>query len=610
MSIGRPRKTIKTRRIQAVLPEEILKKLDKKVFSEKNLDRSKALTEAVNEWLGLTKRKRSFENIYKKFFGYNNTTMFDELSSFVMVGNNQEEKKILELIKERLFEDRTLLTKEVEEINNYISKHKFFVDKKLRLHCSSDKLFEILGKLFLNTHYPINNYIGHCGFCGKEFFKKKVSQKYDTPICKIHNLEKKKSETTNPKIAVELKKNIDKIKQNLKLDINEYFDINNENKFENIKKYIEDLCYKANYKYSIFKKNFKKLLNDKFELEGFGNCYDIYSSHIVQSYDLETINKLFFENFGDFFAQDVFPDKNNIRYYVSQDIKNIIDKKMFDIFKMMAVLSKTISELPNDVKNIALSELSNKLPLLLDVVSAETSQVLNNTKLKELPDIFKNNIINSLNLRKAYLLKTNHNPEASIEICEKILKENKNNLDALNVLIDTYFSMGPSKYKEIISCYEKIEEISEKMKKIQSSKDITVEELSSYMTIIPGMPFPCLDFINPRHIEVITAFASAIEGKYEESLILLSGEVIEELRKYKEKCNDLPDSDLYYPKEDKNFVILARVISNLALSKDERMIKKANELKVAFLNNNYEELEKVIIAFEKSPEITRNIATE
>ena len=314
-----------------------------------------------------------------------------------------------------------------------------------------------------------------------------------------------------------------------------------------------------------------------------------------------------FENFGDFFAQDIFPDKNNIRYYVSQDIKNIISKNFFDFYRMITILSKKISELPDDAKKMALAELSNKLPLLLDAISNEA--LSNNSKLNELPEVFKNNMINSFNLRKASFLKTTH-PETSIKICENILKENTNNLDALNVLIDTYFSMGPSKYKEIISCYDKIEEISEKMRKIQSSKDLSVEELSSYMTFLPGIPFPCLDFINPRHIEVITAFAAAIEGKYEESLILLSGEIIEDLRKFKEKCNDLPDSDLYYPIEDKNYVILARVISNLALSKDERMVKKAEELKDAFLNKNFEELEKVIIAFEKSPEIIKNIATE
>ena len=191
MSIGRPRKTIKTKRIQAVIPEEILNKLDKKVRSDKNLDRSKALTEAVNEWLGLSKRKRSFENIYKKFFGYSGATN-EELFSDEKVDNNSEESKIIKLISERLFEDRTLFTKEVDEINDYISKQTFYVDNKLRLHCNSKKLLDLLGKLFLNSQFPINNFIGRCNYCGKEFFKKKLSQKYDTPICKIHNLEKKK----------------------------------------------------------------------------------------------------------------------------------------------------------------------------------------------------------------------------------------------------------------------------------------------------------------------------------------------------------------------------------------------------------------------------------
>ena len=180
--------------------------------------------------------------------------------------------------------------------------------------------------------------------------------------------------------------------------------------------------------------------------------YDIYSSHVVQSYDLETIENLEFESFGDFFAQDVFPDKNNIRYYVSQDTKNIINQKLFEFYKMMAILSKTISNLPNYAKNMALAELSSKLPLLLDAISNETSQnLLNDPELKNIPDVLKNNIINSINLRKAYLLKTNHHFEASIDICKNILKENDSNLDAINVLIDTYFSIGPSKYKEPIS---------------------------------------------------------------------------------------------------------------------------------------------------------------
>ena len=605
MSIGRPRKTIKTKRIQAVIPEEILNKLDKKVSGDKNLDRSKALTEAVNEWLGLTKKKRSFENIYKKFFGYNGATK-EELFSDKIIDNNSEESKITKLILERLFEDRRLLSKEVEEINNFISKQTFFIDNKLRLHCNSEKLLEVLKKLFLNSQFPINNYIGHCSFCGKEFFKKKVSQKYDTPICKIHNLEKRKSETSNIKEAVHLKQKIESIKKDSKFDIKEYLDINSEYSFEKIKKLIEDICYKADFKYSGFKKNFKKLLNDNYELEGFGNLFNIYMAHLIKTYDSETIKKLEYENFGDFFAEDVFPDKKDIRSFVSKDIKDLISKNSFEKRKDYILVSIEIAKLPDELQERAWLEVGNKF------LMPEESEILNNQKI---PDIFKKNIINSIKLLKAFASKKYH-PEASIEICENILKENENNIKAMELLIDTYFSMGPSKYKEVIYYYNKIEETENKLREIEDKigktydpTDITQKELIkeklSFTNHLPGMQFS--ELINPRHIEAISAFAAAIEGDCLMSLDLLRDEFLDNLNKLKEQGEPIPDNILNYPEQDRLFVMGARAISILTLSKNENLMKKANEIKDAFLNQNFDLFEKDIIAFEKIPEITKNI---
>ena len=143
MSIGRPRKTIKTKRIQAVIPEEILNKLDKKVSSDKNLDRSKALTEAVNEWLGLTKKKRSFENIYKKFFGYSGLTKEDPLKVLHNSENleiDEEENKIIEIIEKKLFSSEKLTGREYLQINAFIEKQSFNIDKELNFTCTSSKL--------------------------------------------------------------------------------------------------------------------------------------------------------------------------------------------------------------------------------------------------------------------------------------------------------------------------------------------------------------------------------------------------------------------------------------------------------------------------------------
>ena len=246
----------------------------------------------------------------------------------------------------------------------------------------------------------------------------------------------------------------------------------------------------------------------------------------------------------------------------------------------------------------------------------EESEILSNSKI---PDIFKKSIIDKIELSKAFANQKYH-PETSVEICENILKENENNIEAMELLIDTYFSMGPAKYKKVIYYYNKMGEIEGKLRELENkmnnfqsfNEGIMKEALtfsSAFINFLPGMPH-LVEFTKPRHIEAITAFAAAIEGNYEFSLSLLCGEIIEEKYKLKEQGIPVPDSDFYYPKEDKNFVILARVISMLALSKDERMIKKANELKEAFLNNNFEELEKVIIAFEKSPEITKNIEKE
>ena len=364
----------------------------------------------------------------------------------------------------------------------------------------------------------------------------------------------------------------------------------------------------------MFKKNFNKLLNDKFELEGFGNLFDIYMAHLVQTYDSEIIEKLEYKEFGNFVAEDVFPDEKEIRLYVAKDINALISENSFKKRKAYILVSQTIakSPFPDELKEKAWLEVFGKYT---SEIMPDESEILNNPKI---PSVFKKNIINVTKLLKASA-NIKYHPETTIEICENLLKENENNIKAMELLIYTYFSMGSSKYKEVIFYYDKMCETEKKLKDIEAkigntfnSSDLNQKELIkeklSFTNALPGMSLS--ELIKPRHTEAITAFAAAIEGKYEMSLDLLCNECIDNLYKLKEQGIEIPDSYLYYPKEDKNYVILARVISNLALSKDERMIKKANELREAFLNNNFEELEKVIIAFEKSPEITRNIAKE
>ncbi len=588
MSRGRPKKSIKTKRIQAVLPEEILFQLDKKVDGDKNLDRSKALTEAVNQWLGLTKKKRSFENIYKKFFG-NSVGKDVELKPFaVLKKKNLQEETIIKIILGKLFENKTLTPEETKEINDYLSGIKISVNSFLRLDFKSKEILEVFGKLYLNTVFPINDYIGHCKYCGKEFFKRKKSQKYDTPVCKIHYLEDIKNKTNDPNEYKRLIEQIGINKQNFKIDVNSFYNINYESTFERIKGFIESLCFKADYKYSRFKKLFLKYLNDEYELKGFGNILYIYLSHIVKNYSYLDIEKLEYEKFGDFFAEELFPDVKDIRLDASKDIKELVSEECFAKRKVFLLLTYKILELPINFFSQEWTDFIN-----LDISKFISNLFYNKKISKEL----KKDLIKVGNILKAVGCKNFHT-DKTIEICKNMIKENEDDIETIALLIDSF--VNARKFKEVIFYYNKLKEIEKRNNKV------LVTDNSPFANLLPSIPY--LDFINLRHIEVYSAFAATFEGNYELSANILNGEIIKNLRKLKEQGKKILDIDLYYPKQDSFWIFITRTLNQFALSKDVNLIKKANEMKEAYLNDDIDKIfEELSVVVKDNPEFRNNI---
>lgn len=574
MSRGRPKKNITTKRIQAVLPVEILEKLDKKVSGDKNLDRSKALTEAVNQWLGLTKKKRSFENIYKKFFGYRGVSEGELYLGLKFFGNyesqeepEEKEKEIIGLITEKLFENKALTSEEEKEINSYFSNLKISVDHKLGLHFESKYLLELLGKLYLNSVFPINNYIGRCKYCGKEFFKRKLTQKYDTPICKKYYLEKMKIKTNDPKKIIKINKDIEKLRQSNE-SINEFFNSKNKDTFENVKRFIENLCFKANYNYSEFKKLIKQFLDDEYRLKDIGNLFYIYISHIIQTYDITTIENLEYNDFGDFFIRDVFPRNDNIRLTASKEIKDLISQDYFEKRKAFILMTYHIRDLPIDCRLDVWKNFANKD--VSDLIK------LNAFKNPEISDELKKDLLNVGNLLKAYTCTFGYTMK-SIEICEKMIKEDENNIEAIQLLIDIYFTH--KEYKKVISYYKKMKEVEKRKNMILATNN------SPFTTILPTLPY--IEFLKPRHLEAITAVSATLEGNYEMSMNLLNGETIKKLKKLKESGEKVLERDLYYIDGiDIYYVKFARTLNKFYLSNDEGLIKEANEIKDAYLSNN------------------------
>ncbi|MBR4261173.1 MAG: hypothetical protein IKQ33_04400 [Clostridia bacterium] len=587
MSIGRPRKTIKTKRIQAVIPEEILNKLDKKVSSDKNLDRSKALTEAVNEWLGLTKKKRSFENIYKKFFGYSGLTKEDPLKVLHNSENleiDEEENKIIEIIEKKLFSSEKLTGREYLQINAFIEKQSFNIDKELNFTCTSSKLLTIIEKLFLNSKYPINDYIGHCKYCGKEFFKKKITQKYDTPICKIQTYEEQKNETNNPAEVVRINKIIKNLKSKSNFDVKPYFDRNDNNGFEKLKKIVEDLCVVSNYKYSIFKKKFKQFQN-KNEIEGIN---ELYIAHLVRNLSLKEIQNLTLEGFANYIAGELFPDKNNIRFYAA---KNLMEEyqNMFVVSKNMALFLKTERE-----QSIEINDKSQIYTNILNTMEEELGNIFAKTDSETdiVGNYFKEMFENAFKLSSAVKFTIENEHQKAIELCEEVLKDG-DKIDALQILLKIYFSIG--NFDKVVEVFDRLQLLSDKLDALDES-DMCIEKPENVKML------GCIDIISGEsmykedlnHELAYTGFFLAKEGRFEESLKILRMTYNDSIMFFMgsfEIPSDYSDQDITYVK-------LALYMNCLGLNKTKESQGILNVLKQSIdKSDSFESLENIVGMF-------------
>lgn len=471
--IGRPKNNIETKRIQCVIPKDLLDKLDLKVRVMENKDRSKAITQAVSEWLGITKKKTKFENIYYKLFGFSDTTLKNELflNSNIKKENSVIVKAIDELIS-LLIMGETISQDKLSLINGILKQCNIYLDKNFKLNCDSNAIINFIFVLLLNYSFPVNNYLGICKYCGKEFFKKRSGQKYCSSSCKLKHFYETRNKSKDPYKYMEITDSIDRIRSKAeKQEI--YFDNYGYNsEIQRYKDIIYECCIIAENKYSKLKNLLKKNIL-------------AYDNQIIRSIiilmneiillllkkDYEVIENLTRDDFLSFMVETVFPENcgKNIKRNAIKDLRIIIPISRFNIEKDLLLAYKRIELLKND--NYA------------ECADYYRKAVINSKQyfLTQFDDDYKNVIedktlfyvqkylnIQLADLRLADELFTSDDLDEAIEICKNILKKNPISLDAYGVLIHVYFYKRD--YESVIRYYERIERISPYLNLLNNNK--------------------------------------------------------------------------------------------------------------------------------------------
>ena len=474
-NVGRPKRTDVTKRIQCVIPEEVLNKLDDKIKSQQDSknDRSKAITEAVKNWLGFSNTKRNFENIYAKLgepFSKENLNNLDDFA---------------ELIIEKLISDDTdeskLTKEEIDKINDLLSKLKISTNYNLEVESNIKEAFILEKILFLNKLYPIKNYLGKCPKCGTIFFKKRYDQKFDTKACNILIFDKELSEKSSDlKKHIDIKKAVEDLKLKIDSDsiiINDYINKKNNNKsyIITMKNILNDICLECDYSFSKLKKFFKKVKDVNSELYNFILNFHIeYEEYLINSFSIEEKENMTRDSWAKITAKEFFPITNNIRYHFENWLKLVVTPLFFKLRKDMIIAK-------DKIRNSYLGSPEYfKAKHDFNIAIEEFIKYYENNDELGVFEKFVNIVRSKQLLIRENIFNNDFDIDKAVQDCNEILEAYPNDIDARSLIIIINFKkflLQPSDeiIQEIISQYEKIQDTNFKRmvyKNNQTRKDV------------------------------------------------------------------------------------------------------------------------------------------
>ncbi len=514
--VGRPKKDIKTSRVQCIIPETVKQELDEriKLLPKNDRDRSKVITLAINEWLKPNKKKR-LKNLYIKFFGFIDPSLdkglFGNLNTIV---EKDDDLEILDIIQEKLVSGENPNNDEIERFNNLLAKQKFYIDKSLKLNCTSTQVRILAEMLFLNRSYPMKDYAGYCKECGVFFYKEKAKQRFHSPVCKLKYYEKMKKNNQDPRKEskiLSVEKDIKDKTLETGLNISEILRSIDPNKniIETVKELINEICLLSGYKFSIFKELWQNGKGKLDEITRLTNLFiNDYIEELTKRYDISVLKNYTVENFADDIAKDFFPEIGRMRIQLKKWLLKFLTPNRFNARRDLALGSGYLED-----KQDRIIALNNGIKYYENTFEKEYD--LDNNK--QLIFEKRGNIL----LAKTELIQYEEDLDKRIELYIKLLNENRLNLGAYYYLICTYceklLEKNEEKYRSKViyyyKCFRRIKKVSGllRLNRIQSERRM-FKELSTFPIFL-------------QHYAKVTAFtaiALVMNKKAEEALEIMN----------------------------------------------------------------------------------------
>ena len=462
---GRPKNKIVTKRIQYVIPQEVLDELDKKInpnsIDEDYKDRSKLITKAIKEMLGLSPKspkKKHFENIYDKFFQTDDPTLKNKLFKPFKL-ETDEEIKIVDKLINKIIGGQPIASEEIEAFNNTLRNQSFWIDDNLNVNCSSECISAFLFMLELNQKYPIANHLGLCKKCKRPFFKKKSIEKFCSRTCKIQYFYNLRDKTNDPLNYKYLTEKIKKLKRDKNKSVFLFKDYNTVEGGELLrwKKIIHDCYLSCNNNYSVFKDIISKnLIGNKEQMNRSTVLLITEITSLLLDKDVKEIEDLTVDNFVNMFVDRIFPKEcsRSIKLNSINDLKKFIPINRFKVEKDFLIATKklVITKGKND------NEFLNSINELKKYYNHQFEQDYHNILSKEDIENGKKTTLLQANLLIADRKYKNGQIDECIEICNDILKIDSSYINAHGLIIDALYAK--KSWEQIIYHYNKIEKTS------------------------------------------------------------------------------------------------------------------------------------------------------
>lgn len=456
--VGRPQKEIKTKRVQCIIPETVLQELDDKVklLPKNERDRSKIITSAINEWLKPNKKKR-LKNLYIKFFGFRDSFLYKDLFGIFNTDSEKDnDLEILDIIRAKAISGESPNDTEIERFNNLLAKQKFYIDKSLKLNCTSTQVSILAEMLFLNRSYPMKDYAGYCKECGVFFYKEKAKQLFHSQVCKMKYYERIKKSNKDPHKESEILTKEEKLRNKIlkeNLNISEILRSidSDKNAIDTVKELIKKICNLSGNKFSILKKLWGNGIikrDEKMRLEL--TFLKKYSEELIKKYkpynDINVLKNYTVESFTDDIVKDFFSETGNMKIQLKKWLLKSITPNRFNTEKNVIVYLYLYNFYNLDIKKDYINALNNYIEYYENTFESEYGLSSENFFIK------KNIII----FAKTELAQFEEDLDKRINLYTELLKENRLNLGAYCYLIYAYYYLLYSEKLEEEECSKKI----------------------------------------------------------------------------------------------------------------------------------------------------------